>query len=107
MLVSTLLGVLILGEAITNGHIFGILFLFIGIITISWELESEKSDIHNPSRFDYLFPLGAMFFIGMGVFFGRAGFSGETPTLVGLMIKFTTALTFLVVFFSIKGGSVL
>ncbi len=105
LLVSTLFGVLILGEIITSGHIAGIIFLTIGVVVVSYEIESDNSEEGWRPSIGLLFGLGAMVFLGLSAPFGKIGFNHGAPILVGISTKALAGLCFLSTYLYIRGNS--
>lgn len=107
ILVASAVAIFLMGEEITSIHLLGILFLTVGIILISWEIKT----VDSPSKFkvslNLLIPFAAMFFSGLSRPIAKLGLSENTPVVIGLAIKFSTALIALSLYFVSQGRSVL
>ncbi|KXA88490.1 hypothetical protein AKJ57_06860 [candidate division MSBL1 archaeon SCGC-AAA259A05] len=99
LLVASLIALLILGESITMGHLAGIFILSVGVILVGYEIETGSTKSGGGISTGLLFPLGAMFLLGLSRPIAKVGLSGGTPVTVGLAIKFSVALVPLVGFF--------
>jgi drug/metabolite transporter (DMT)-like permease len=97
LLVATVFGVFILNESITIGHTFGIFFIFIGVAMVSYEIQRQKSLKNQISILDkdslksLLYPIGAMFFIGIAHPIAKIGLSTNVPVLVALSVRYISA----------------
>ncbi|MBS3815120.1 MAG: DMT family transporter [Hadesarchaea archaeon] len=104
LLVSTLIGVLILSETATIGHLLGIILLLVGVIIVGYEVESgSKEKIKNfRLSLGFLLPLGSMIFFGFADPLIKVGLSEGTPISVGLTIQFSVSLIVLSIYYSTK-----
>lgn len=92
-LVATLLGVVLLGEALTATHAIGILLIVAGVVVIAWETSHDNPD--NLSRrqlvIGLLIPFGSAFAYGAEPIYANYGFREGTPAPVGLAVKTVAA----------------
>lgn len=95
LLVATLFALIVMGETLTIPHFFGILVLAFGVMIVGHEIESQDSQENWKLKPELLFPLGAMVCFGLSAPIGKIGLSEGTPVVVGLAIKFSTALVVL------------
>lgn len=95
---ATILAVLILGETLTRGHIFGIVAIVVGVGLIS--LESSRQPGIGGKNVPLLalgLPLAAAVAFGIEPIFAKIGFAEDTPLFVALSIKtIASSLGFLV-----------
>lgn len=104
LLVSAVIGLLVLGESATVGHLVGIFLLLVGVVIVGHEVESSRQGGGKswvPSL-DLLLPIGAMVFFGLADPLIKAGLSEGTPIIVGLGIQFGASLIVLSVYYSLK-----
>ena len=104
-LVATFLGILVLGEAITIGHLTGTLILVGGVMVLSYEVKGQDSKSRWKLSPDLLFPLSAMTLFGFAALFDKFGLSQGVPIPVGLAVKFSGAVIGLTVFSLSKNNS--
>lgn len=90
LLISTFFGVIVLGEIMTEGHLLGVFLLAVGVIIVSYEIESGGSSSNWKPSLELLLPLGGMIFLGLASPFGKIGYSAGAPILLGLTIKSLT-----------------
>lgn len=107
ILVSSAFAIFLLGEKVTLGHLLGIFLLTAGIILVSREVETDVSKSKFNFSLNLLIPLGAMFFSGLSRPIAKLGLSGDTPVIVGLAVKFLTALIALSIYFLFQDRSTL
>ncbi|KXA92135.1 hypothetical protein AKJ64_03970 [candidate division MSBL1 archaeon SCGC-AAA259E17] len=107
ILVASAVAIFLMGEEITPIHLLGILFLTVGIMLISWEIETDDTTSRFKVSLNLLIPFAAMFFSGLSRPIAKLGLSENTPVVVGLAIKFLTALIALSLYFLSQGRSVL
>lgn len=92
-LISSVLGILLLGEAVSPVHAVGIVCIVTGVGVIAWETSHENPD--NLGRraliIGILLPVGAAMAYGMEPIFANVGFREGTPAPVGLMVKTVAA----------------
>ncbi len=105
LLVATIFALTVLGEDLTLIHLTGILLLVFGVVIVGREIHSESSKSKWKLELGILFPLGAMICFGLSAPIGKIGLSRGVPVLVGLTIKFSTALLFLISYFVMKNDS--
>lgn len=105
LLVASIVGVFLLGETVTAGHLAGILLLVVGLVIVSREMESDDSATDWSPKIDLFFPIGAMVFSGLARPFAKIGLSEGTPVFLGLGIKFSAGLGLLILYFLIRGRS--
>lgn len=85
---SALVAVIVLGETLTTGNLFGILLIVAGVGLISREAAKNPTTATGNVPMTGLFlPLVAAFFFGIEPIFAKLGFAEGTPVLVGLAIK--------------------
>ena len=93
-LVSTVFGVLLLGESLSAAHAVGIVLVVAGVLVIAWETGQENPD--DLSRRELLvglsIPIAAAFAYGIEPIFAKFGFAEGTPAPVGLVIKTIAAI---------------
>lgn len=92
-LISSVLGVLFLGESLTVPHGVGIVLIVLGVAIIAWETSHENPD-ELPIKqllIGISIPIGAAFFFGIEPLFAKIGFEEGTPAVVGLTIKSVAA----------------
>ncbi len=99
-LISTILGVLVLGETLSRIHVAGIVLTVGGVVAIAWETSHENPD--NLSRRELviglLIPFGAAVAYGSEPIFANFGFAEGTPAPVGLVVKTIAAALGLVLY---------
>lgn len=105
LLIASLVGLIILEEPITTGHISGILVLLAGVILVSYEMEKEKTGSNWKPKIGLLYPFGAMIFSGLSRPFAKVGLSAGTPVIAGLTVKFFVATAILSTYYIKKGNS--
>ena len=93
-LVSTVLGVVLLGEEVTPIHAAGVVFVVIGVAGIAWETSHENPDqlSRRELAIGLLIPLGAVGAYGLEPIFAKVGFGEGTPAAVGLILKTGAAM---------------
>lgn len=84
---ASLIAVLVLGESLTPGHLFGIVLIVAGVAVISWETATTRSRTSNFALWDLAFPLGAAFLFGLEPTLVKLGYTEGTPVLVSLLVK--------------------
>ncbi|KXB07545.1 hypothetical protein AKJ54_00140 [candidate division MSBL1 archaeon SCGC-AAA382K21] len=107
LLVSTVYGIIVLGESPTLGHITGIILVAVGVIAVGYEISGGRSGVTSGSRrsFDFLLPVGAMFFFGLADPLIKTGLNGGAPIPIGISIMFSTALAVLAGYLLLNGKS--
>ena len=88
-LISSVLGVIVLGETLTPLHGFGIVLIVAGVAVIAWETSQENPD-DLPRRellIGLLIPVLGAFAFGVEPIFANVGFAEGTPAPVGLVVK--------------------
>lgn len=103
LLISILIAVFVLGESVTVSHIIGIILLFFGVISVSYEIGSGNSNFSSKELINFLYPVGAMFLFGLISPLVKFGYSEGTPITVGLGIMFTASFGSLVLFLFYRG----
>lgn len=83
---AVLIAVVVLGETVTPGHVFGIVLVTVGVAYVSWTTQTDP-EAPDVSRRDLLLPLAAAFFLGLEPTFAKTGFAEGTAPVVGLAIK--------------------
>lgn len=92
-LVSTALGVVVLGETLSVIHGIAVVLIVGGVTAIAWETSRENPD-DLPRRellVGLLIPVGAALAYGSEPIFARVGFEAGTPAVVGLVVKTVSA----------------
>jgi drug/metabolite transporter (DMT)-like permease len=84
-LFATGVAVLVLGEALSAGRLFGIALVVLGVAVLSRELAADTEVTADPS--DLLVPLAGAFFYAVEPTFAKFGLAEGTPVFVGLGIK--------------------
>ncbi len=92
LLIATIFSILVIGEVITEGHLFGILILLAGIIVVSYEIEGNNKKSEFAPKVELLLPLSAMVFFGLSSPLFRIGLLEGTPLLAGFAVKSVSAL---------------
>ncbi len=92
LLVATVFSILVIGEVITGGHLFGILILLAGVIVVSYEIEGNDQKTGFNLNPELLLPLGTMVFYGVSSPLFKIGLEEGTPLLAGFALKAITAL---------------
>lgn len=95
VVVSTVLGVLLLGERVSLVHAVGVVLVVGGVAVIAWETSQENPD--DLARRELLvglsFPLGAAAAYGLEPILAKFGLLEGTPSPVGLVLKTVAAFT--------------
>lgn len=86
-LYATVIAVIVLGEALTLPHLFGILLMIGGVAAIAYETSGSASANSLDSRAELALPVIAAIFFGVEPVFARIGLQEGTPVFVGLAIK--------------------
>ncbi|WP_144906410.1 DMT family transporter [Halobellus captivus] len=88
-LISTVLGVIFLGETLTAIHGVGIFLVVGGVAVIAWKTSNDNpEDLPRPELLiGLLIPFGAAVAVGWEPIFANVGFDEGTPPLVGLAVK--------------------
>lgn len=92
-LVSTVLGVVFLGESLVPVHGLGIVLVIVGVAVITWETSQENPD-DLPRRellLGLLVPVGGAVAYGWEPILANVGFAEGTPAAVGLVVKSAAA----------------
>lgn len=92
-LISTILGVLVLGESLTPSHAAGVVLVVGGVAVIAWETSQENPGA-LPRRellIGLLLPFGAAVAFGWEPIFAKFGLADGTPAPVGLVVKTVAA----------------
>lgn len=105
-LVATFLGIMVLGEAITIGHLTGTFVLVGGVMVLSYEVKEEEAGGGWGVSPDLMFPFMAMILFGFAALFDKTGLSQGVPIPVGLAVKFSGAVLGLSLYSIIKGNSI-
>lgn len=107
LLVSTVYGIIVLGESATLGHLSGIILVAVGVIAVGYEISGGGSETTSRSgaSLDLLLPVGAMFFFGVADPLIKTGLNGGAPIPVGMSIMFSTALVVLAGYLLLDGRS--
>lgn len=92
-LISTVLGIIILSEAVALIHGIGVVLIVGGVAAITWETSHENPDDLSRTELliGLLIPFGAAFAYGLEPIFANFGFAEGTPAPVGLVVKTITA----------------
>lgn len=101
---ATLIAIVVLQEAVSPGHMVGILLIIAGIVVISWETAGGDSTVEDVRLYELGFPLLGAFFYGIEPVFAKLGFAQGTPVLVGLSIKTVTAFAAVSVYLRLRGS---
>ncbi len=88
-LFATILGVGLLGEALTPMHGVGVILIVGGVAAIAWETSHENPDDLSMRELGIglLIPFAAAFAYALEPIFASIGISDGTPALVGLVVK--------------------
>ncbi|WP_049986338.1 DMT family transporter [Halobellus rufus] len=92
-LISTVLGVIFLGETFSAVHGVGILLVVGGVAVIAWMTSNDNPE-DLPRRellLGILIPFGAAVAVGWEPIFANVGFDEGTPPMVGLAVKSVAA----------------
>lgn len=92
--VSTVLGIIVLGESVPPLHAVGVVLIVGGIAVIAWETSQENPD--NLARRELLLglalPFGAAAAFGVEPIFAKFGLDQGTPAPIGVLIKMSAAM---------------
>lgn len=88
-LMATLLGVVLLGETVTEIHALGIVLIVVGVGAIGWETSAENPEglSRRELLLSFTLPLAAAVAFGTEPILANYGFAEGTPAPVGLAIK--------------------
>ncbi len=106
-LVAMLLGVIVLGEIITIGHLSGAFLLVGGVVVLTYEVKGNGSSSGWNISFDITFPLAAMVLFGTAALFDNIGLSYGVPIPVGLTVKFIAAVAGLALYSKLSDNNFL
>ena len=109
LLVSSVIGLTLLGETASTENIIGIMLITIGVATLGYKIGSENSEDETgwESYSALLLPIGAMLFIGLSDPLIKVGLNGQTPILVGLAIMHIPGFAIVGMYLRKKGESIL
>ncbi|KXA90252.1 hypothetical protein AKJ57_04300 [candidate division MSBL1 archaeon SCGC-AAA259A05] len=109
VLVATIFGLVVLGESANLGHLLGVILLVVGVVTVSYEIESRKSKSQTSGELSLglIFPLAAMVLLGLESPISKIGLNEGVPVIVGLSVKFLVALVTIAGFFLLPVGLLL